>query len=196
MALDDILRSIRAGADAEVRELEAACTNEVAAIAARAETEAITAEQDAATSRDRATEREVSRIIDRARLEARRAALDAVEVAYQESLDAVRVRLGTIRTTDVYPSIFARLLDEALGVIPTAQRVSVDPADLELARAVLADRGLAGIAVEPTATCTGGIDLSTDHDRTVRNTFESRLEQADGRLRRLVATRLPAGTVR
>lgn len=196
MALDDILRSIRAGADAEVRELEAACTNEVAAIVTRAETEAITAEQEAATSRDRATDREVSRIIDRARLEARRAALDAVEVAYQESLAAVRVRLETIRTTDVYPSIFTRLLDEALGVIPTAQRVSVDPADLELARALLAERDRADIAVEPTATCAGGVDVSTDHDRTVRNTFESRLERADGRLRRLVATRLPAGTVR
>jgi vacuolar-type H+-ATPase subunit E/Vma4 len=196
MALDDILRSIRAGADAEVHELEAACTNEVAAIVARAETEAIAAEQDAATSRRRGAERDASRIIDRARLEARRVALDAVEVAYQESLDAVRIRLGTVRTTGVYPLIFARLLDEALAVIPGAQRVSVDPADVELAHTLLAERQLPHIAVEPMLTCAGGLDVATDHDRTVRNTFESRLEQADGRLRRLVAAQLPDGTVR
>ena len=196
MALDDILRSIRAGADADVGELEATCTSEVAAIVERAEADAIAAEQDAAASRRRGAEREASRLIDRARLEARRAALDAVEVAYQESLDALRLRLGTIRDTGAYPTIFAGLLDEALGVIPTAQRVSVDRADVELARALLIERQLADIAVEPTATCAGGLDLATDHDRTVRNTFESRLEQADGRLRRLVATRLPAGTVR
>jgi vacuolar-type H+-ATPase subunit E/Vma4 len=193
MALDDILRSIRAGADAEVAELEAACAKEVAAIVAQADDEAIRAEQDAATSRDRAAEREATRIVDRARLEARREALGSVEVAYQESLDAMRGRLGTIRKTDAYPGIFARLLDEALGVIPRARRLSVDPADAELAQALLTDRGLHHIDVEPTTACAGGLDLSTDHDRTVRNTFESRLERADGRLRRLVAARLPDG---
>ena len=195
MALDDILRSIRAGADAEVRELEATCMAEVAAIVARAEADATAVEQDAATSLQRGTEREASRLIDRARLEARRAALDAVEVAYQERIDALRVRLGTIRDSDAYPLILAGLLDEALVVIPTARRVSVDPADLELARALLAERDLADVAVEPTLACDGGLELSTDHDRIVRNTFESRLEQADGRLRQLVAARLPDGTV-
>ncbi len=195
MALDDILRSIRTSSDAQVRELEVACTDQIAAIVARAETEAIAAEHDAATSRESVAERETARIVDRARLEARREALGAVEVAYQESLDALRVRLGTIRATDEYPLIFARLLEEALRVIPHPQRVSIDPADLELARAMLAERDLADIAVEPTTTCAGGLDVSTDHDRTVRNTFESRLEQADGRLRRLVVARLPDGTV-
>jgi V/A-type H+-transporting ATPase subunit E len=195
MALDDILRSIRAGADAEVRELEATCASEVAAIVARAEADATAVEQDAAASRQHGTEREASRLIDRARLEARRAALDAVEVAYQESIEALRVPLGTIRDTCAYPMIFAGLLDEALGVIPAARRVSVDPVDLELAQALLAERDLADVAVEPTSTCDGGLDLSTDHDRTVRNTLESRLEQADGRLRQLVAARLPDGTV-
>lgn len=194
MALDDILRSIRAGADAEVRQLEAAGANEIAAIVARADAEGLEAEREATMSRDRGADREAIRIVDRARLEARREALSAVEVAYQESLDALRARLGTIRGTDAYPRIVAHLLGEALRVLPLATRASVDPADIELATDLLVQRGRDEIAVEPTLSCAGGLDLSADHERTVRNTFESRLERADGRLRGLVAAHLPDGT--
>jgi vacuolar-type H+-ATPase subunit E/Vma4 len=193
VALDDILRSIRAGADAEISELEAAGASEVAAIGARASAEALAAEHEAAMSRDRAAEQEAIRIVDRARLEARREALNAVEVAYQETLGALRVRLATVRGTDAYPDVFARLLDEALSALPLATRATVDPADGKLASGLLVERGRDDIVVEPSLTSAGGLDVWSDGARTVRNTFESRLERADGRLRGLVAAHLPDG---
>ncbi|MDH3754681.1 MAG: V-type ATP synthase subunit E [Acidimicrobiia bacterium] len=191
MPLDDILTAIRSEADAEIREIRASCAAEVAALAAEADEQALEAERAAAASRDLAADREVARIVNRAALEATRKMMSAVEIAYQEALDALRVRLGAVRDTAEYPDILARLLDEVLDVLPDATGVLVDPADTELVGSLLVERDRRGLAVETASTCLGGVELVTDDGRAVRNTFESRLQRADGRLRRLVAQHIP-----
>lgn len=191
MALEDILRSIRADTEAETREFEAASAAEIASIATRADAEAKRVQREAAESRGIMTAREVAQILDRARLDARRASLRAIESAYQDVLMELRSRLGTIRGTEGYPDVFRRLLDEGLGVLEDATRLSVDAADIALAQEVVSERGAERILVEVGEPTAGGLDLATEDGRVVRNTFESRFGRADGRLRCLVARELP-----
>lgn len=195
MPLNDILRAIRADTDAQLEALEAAAAAEVAAIEARADTEAQQAEQQAARARDRHAEREASRLVDDARLEARRAMLRAVEAAYQNVLGDLRNRLAAVRHSESYPTILVGLLEEGLDVIGRTDitQVSVDRADVDLARGLVFERLPGAVVVAAAAPCLGGLDLATDDGRVVRNTFESRLARADDRLRGLVAEQLPAG---
>lgn len=193
MALEDILRSIRADTDGVIRELEAATAVEIASIAARADAEAQRVQREAAASRDVVAAREAARLLDRARLDARRASLRAIESAYQDVLMELRARLGTIRGSDAYPDLFRRLLDEGLGVLEDATRLAVDAADVALARAVVSERGVERLVVDVGEPTAGGLDLATEDGRAVHNTFESRFGRADGRLRCLVARELPDG---
>ncbi len=193
MALDDILRAIRADTDAEIRNSHTASAAEATAIAEAAEAEAERVERDASASLDVVTDREVGHITDRAQLDARRASLGVIELAYQDALVELGARLGTIRNTGAYPDVLARLLAEGLGVLDDATRIIVDPADVELVQAMLTDFTADELAVEPGQSTAGGLDLATDDGRRLHNTFESRLARADGRLRSLVARELADG---
>lgn len=190
MALEDILRSIRADTDAQIREIEAATAAEVASIAARADAEATRVEGAAAASRDGATAREVARTLDLAHLDARRDRRRAIEDAYQDALVDVRTALAAVRGTEAHTVVFRRLLDESLGVLGDATRLSVDDADVEIARAAAHAAGAEQLVVESRGSTVGGLDLATDDGRVVHNTFESRLIRADGRLRCLVSDAL------
>ena len=151
------------------------------------------APRQAAGSRDLVAAREAARLLDCARLDARRTSLRAIESAYQDVLIELRARLGAIRGSDAYPDVFRRLLDEGLGVLEDATRLTVDAADVALARAAVGERGASQLVVEVGESSAGGLDLATDDGRVVRNTFESRFARADGRLRCLVARELPDG---
>ncbi len=195
MALDDILRAIRAHTDDQLDALEATAAADVAVIEARADTEAREAELQAARARDRGAEREAARIVDDARLEARRAMLRAVEAAYQDVLGDLRGRLADVRNSESYPAILVGLLDEGIDVIGRTDitSISVDSADVDLARELVSERLPGAVVVATAASCLGGLDLATDDGRVVRNTFESRLARADDRLRGLVAEQRPDG---
>ena len=191
MQLDGILVTIRGEAARERQNLVDAGAAEVTAIKAAAAEQAAEAQRAAATSLDAAADREVARIVNRARLEATRNTITEVETAYQEVLETLRVRLGAVGGTARYRDVVARLLDEGLDVLPDATTVGVDLADVELVRSVLAERERDLLVVEATRSCLGGVVLATDDGRVVKNTFDSRLDRADRRLRRLVADRIP-----
>ena len=193
MALDDILATIESDGDVAIRELEDTAARRVAEFADKARAEAIRAEQEATPSRNRVDEQEAARLVDRARLEVRRASLDAVDTAYQEALVDLRARLSSLRRAGSYPAILAPLLDEALSLLPDATRVDVDPADVELVRSLLAERDQARVEVVATSPLSGGLDLFTADGRVLHNTFESRLERSDRLLRQLVARQLSDG---
>ncbi|MDH3298918.1 MAG: V-type ATP synthase subunit E [Acidimicrobiia bacterium] len=190
MALDAILASIESDGENVIGELEDTAARRVAALEDKARAEATRVEQDAAAGRSRVAEQEAARLVDRARLEARRASLEAVETAYQEALVDLRTRLSSLRGTGSYPTILARLLDEALSLLPDATRVDVDPADVELVESLLAERDRAGVEVTASSPRWGGLELRTADGRVLHNTFESRLERADRLLRQLVAGQL------
>ena len=191
MALEDILAAIRSETDGEIRQIREACAEEVAAVEAAARDKALEAEQIGARSRDLSADREVARIVNRATLNANQELIHSVELAFQEALDAVRLRLGAVRGTVDYPPAVARLLDEGLDVMPDATAVRVDPLDVGVVEALLVERDRGDLDIEPSLTSTGGVDLITDDGRAVLNTFEARLARADGRLRRLATEHIP-----
>ena len=191
MQLDDILATIRCEADDELRELGDVLALEVAAISADAEEQGVETERVAVSSLDAAADREVARIVNRAHLEATRKKMAAIEAGYQEALEALRVRIGALRATSSYTDLLARLLDEGLRILPDATRVHVDRADIGPITAALVAIQRDEFVVEAPLTCLGGLTLVTDDGRAVRNTFDSRLDRADRRLRRLVAEHLP-----
>lgn len=191
MALEDILTAIRSETEGEIQEIRDTCDEEVAAVRAEARDHAAEAEGIGARSRDLAADREVARIVNRAALRADQELKRSVELAYQEILDTLRARLGSIRGTSDYRVAMARLLDEGLDVLPDATAVRVDPMDVELAQALLSERDREDLVIEESLTSDGGLDVVTDDGRAVLNTFEVRLERADGRLRRLAAEQLP-----
>ncbi len=193
MAIDGILQAIRADAEAQIGELAETTAAEVAAIGARADEEAGQAELEAAESLDQLTERRATVILDRARLDARRAELRAIEAAYQSTLEDVRNRLAVVRGTPSYRDTMARLLDEALRVVSDPAVVIVHKGDTAMVRELLAERHVDCDATPSPSARAGGLDLEAPDGRLVHNSFESRLARADDELRAMVAGHLPDG---
>jgi vacuolar-type H+-ATPase subunit E/Vma4 len=178
MALEDLLRAIEAEADEErlraERERAASATaiveaarREAADLAARL-TAAPEAQSLAAADRVRAL----------ARLEAAAAVRAAREEAFTSVLDRVREELAAVRGSPAYPAVFRALLDESRAALPHAGELRVDGRDADLAESMAG--GLRVVAVLHTW---GGVELAADDGRTVRNTIEERLANADLLLR-------------
>ena len=74
---------------------------------------------------------------------------------------------------------FGALLAESRAALPSARELRVDPRDADLALP-LAD----GLGVESTLETWGGLELASDDGRTIRNTLEERLANAEPLLRR------------
>ena len=74
---------------------------------------------------------------------------------------------------------FAALLAESRAALPAARELRIDRRDRDLARP-LAD----GLGVELTLDTWGGLELASDDGRTLRNTLEERLANAEPLLRR------------
>ena len=77
---------------------------------------------------------------------------------------------------------FAALLAESRAALPAARELRIDRRDADLARP-LAD----GLGVELTLDTWGGLELASDDGRTLRNTLEERLANAEPLLRRRFA---------
>jgi vacuolar-type H+-ATPase subunit E/Vma4 len=178
MALDDLLRAIEVDAEAERlradREKAAAAT----AIVDGARREAAALEA-ALTS---APEAESLAVAERVRALARLRAADTIrgarEEAYVSVLDKVREELTAVRGSSAYPAVFRALLDESRAALPDAHELRVDRRDADLAVSVAGD--LKVVAVLDTW---GGVELTGNDGRTVRNTLEERLANADLLLR-------------
>lgn len=188
MALDDLLRAIEVDAEAERlradREKAAAAT----AIVDAARREAAVLEAALTT----APEAESLAAAERVRALARLRAADAVRVAREEAyvsvLDRVREELTAVRGSSAYPAVFRALLDESRAALPDARELRVDRRDTDLAVSVAGD--LKVVAVLDTR---GGVELAGDDGRTVRNTLEERLANAEQLLRGRFAQWLDSG---
>jgi hypothetical protein len=74
---------------------------------------------------------------------------------------------------------------ESRAALPSAGVLRVDPRDADLARDVAA-----GLRIEPTLDTWGGVELAGDDGRTLRNTLEERLANAELLVREHLAQRL------
>jgi vacuolar-type H+-ATPase subunit E/Vma4 len=185
MALTDLLQAIETEADAD----RARAAKEAAAAAAAVvedarrdanalETELAdsgVAQGHAASARERAL----------ARLDAAATVRSAREEAFVSLLSGIRAELAAVRETSAYPKLFHALVAESRVALPGAWELHVDPRDADLAGGVAY-----GLRVEPTLDTWGGVELASDDGRTIRDTLEERLANAELLLRRRLAERL------
>jgi vacuolar-type H+-ATPase subunit E/Vma4 len=188
MPLPDILRAIEEGGDEEVARIEAEAEREVEAILARARAEAERVAQEVRQPLGAELRVATERLRGRARAEAARLLRESREEVYRRVLDLVVARLASIRERPGYRASLRALVDEALGALPDAAVVHVDPRDAE---AVGNDRLPPGVRVAPDLQTWGGVEAAAEDGRVIRNTLEERLRRADPFVRPLIAKALP-----
>lgn len=189
MALSDILETIRAESSETASEALASAEAEVERLLTHAREEAASEEQRLAGSQDDRARLERSRIMSRAHLEAARERRAARERIYLTARDGVAERIESLRASSEYEEVLAGLLTEAMAVLPTANAVRVDPADLEMMEGILEARDL-DLLIEPRESPLGGVAVTAE-GRAVDNTLRSRLDRADEHLRFIAGAMIP-----
>ncbi|MBS3955918.1 MAG: V-type ATP synthase subunit E [Clostridiales bacterium] len=178
MALEDIFRALEEQASQECEDILEAARLQAEAIAADAEDRASRACAACVDEADSVLKRRLARETNAARLEAKKRVAAVKQRAIDEAFERAGVALAEARRSEGYPDVFRALIAEALEGVEGVPTVLIDPADEELARAVLETLGISTV-VEATATTSGGVAVVTGNGRIVRrNTFEDRLEKA------------------
>jgi len=182
MALKDLLTALEADAAAETERLRVETDAEASRIVEAAEVESRAIEQQAAL----ADEADFARALERRRAEARLAAAAMLRDAYEAGVvalqGALHDRLGALREAEEYPTVMRRLIEESLAALPSASVLRVDRRDTQLARDILDDLDVQ-LELEPELETLGGVEVAADDGRTVLNTLEQRLRNAEAPLR-------------
>ena len=192
MALTDLLHAIEADAEAELAAVRQAADEQAVAITAAATAEASELQRRLEAEARAEAQAQAGRRLAAARLAAARRLRAAREDAYRRLHKQLEDELAGARESGDYPHVLAALLDEALGALPDASRVRVDPRDAEPAAAHLAHVAPA-VALEPTLETWGGAEAVSDTGRRVANTLERRLAEAEPRLRLAFSRALAGG---
>jgi vacuolar-type H+-ATPase subunit E/Vma4 len=187
MSLERILDALTAEGQAEISRIEQEAEERACSILNQAETEAIQIRDEHMTAIRPHIESGRAQRINAARLAAQRMVLEARESLVQAAFDTAAEELASIRESSAYPAVLEAQINEVFGELGTSARFVVDPRDTGLVQKVLDRRGL-DCAVEPTLDTWGGVvGYSHDGRLTVDNRLETRLEQAQHRLRGEVA---------
>jgi vacuolar-type H+-ATPase subunit E/Vma4 len=189
MALVDLLNAIETDAAAERAQADREAAAEATAIVERAIQQARALEAELAAAPEPEARAEAERTRALARLDASGAIRSAREEAFASLLTEIRVELAALRGTAAYPELFRALLAESRSALPAARELRVDHRDVDLAMTLAG-----GLHVEPTIDTWGGLELAGDDGRTIRNTVEERLANAELPLRRRFAQWLATGT--
>lgn len=184
MALSNLLAGLRAEAAAEKAQLEAETRAEAIRIIDAARAEARTLQEQALRAGEGELREEAERRRARARLAAAAAVRQAREEAFHEFLAEVRQRLDAIRDSASYPDVLRALLSESLTALPDATMLRLDPRDEQVAARLLTELDVE-LEVVGSLETAGGVELTGGADRTVRNTLEDRLANAESALRLL-----------
>ncbi len=187
MALDDIFNALDEQADKEIEQLLSDAQDQAAAIAAEAEDQAAAIQQRVADATEKATRERASRSVNAARLESKRRLAAVKEESIRQVFQAAADKLATARSQSDYANVFGALAAEATGGLAGNLEVLVDSADAALAERTAADLGL-DVTIKPEISTSGGLIVRTGGGRIMRrNTFEDRLDKADGLIQADVA---------
>jgi V/A-type H+-transporting ATPase subunit E len=186
MALENLLAGIKAEAAAEGARLEADTQAEAARIVQDARAEARLLQKQAEAAGESELRQEAEQRRANARLDAASALREGREEAFQELLAELRTRLLAVRQRPDYSALLGAFVHESLAVLPVANTLRVDPRDEQLARDLLGELD-AELDVAATLQTAGGVELASGDGRTVRNTIEERLANAEPALRLLFA---------
>jgi vacuolar-type H+-ATPase subunit E/Vma4 len=178
MALDDLLRAIEAEADEERLLADREKTASATAIVDAASLEAAALEAQLAKAPEADSLAAAERVRALARLQAAATVRVAREAAYVSLLGRVREELSALRGSPAYPGVFGTLLNESRAALPDASELHVDRRDADLAASMAGD-----LRVVALLDTWGGLELAGDDGRTIRNTLEERLANADLLLR-------------
>ena len=185
--LNDLLSAIEADAKEERARLDESSRAESDEILDQARAEAETVRTEPVKVQEPELRRESARRIGAARVEATNLLREAREESFEELIKVARSRLSTLRASDRYRDVLQGLLQEAHAALPNARVLRVDAIDEALA-SELADEY--GLSVEPTLQTSGGLELVADDGRSIRNTFEERVANAEPELRQAYGERL------
>lgn len=188
MAIEDIFRALEEQADGEVAEILRVAKAQAASIESegREEAERITAMRVGAA--EETVRAKANKTVNAARLEARRNLAAVREAAVDRVFADAAVKLAETRNSAEYATVFKGLAEEALAGVEGACELHVAPADADLAAKVVASLGAASCTVVPTLETIGGLTVTYNDGRVVRqNTFESRLAKVRGLASAMVA---------
>lgn len=187
MPLEHILRAMQAQAESEIQNITHAAESEAAQLIAEAETES-----KAIRARHRARVEpmlvaEAASLQNKANLGALRAKANGREQLLVEAFTRAQDCLAEIRQTEQYAAIFGLLAEEATAGLGDDLIARVDPRDVQIARAALAQLGVKA-EIQEQDLALGGLEVTTrDHRVIVVNTIASRLDRARGVLRGPIA---------
>ncbi|MDI6712674.1 MAG: V-type ATP synthase subunit E [Anaerosomatales bacterium] len=177
MAIEDIFRALEQQADDECRDILNAADIQAASIVEEARAEADRIKQRKLEAVEEGLRARAGKIVNDARLDAKRALAGVREGLVNEVFETAAARLAALRGSRDYERVFRDLAEEALAGADGECRVSVNPDDVSLAKKVLADLGVKGEAVADESV-DGGLVVHLHGGRVIRrNTFGSRLQK-------------------
>ncbi|MDZ4178780.1 MAG: V-type ATP synthase subunit E [Coriobacteriia bacterium] len=177
MALEDIFRALEEQAQVECEEVLAAARAQAEAIAEEAVEKAESICSVCVDTSGAAVRLKASKRINEAKLQAKKRVSAVKEEAVTSAFEGAGERLGAIRGSAGYETLFKALLEEAFAGVEGEATVMVDPADSDLAKRVLASLDISA-EVKPEITTAGGVIVASGGGRILRrNTLEDRLDK-------------------
>jgi vacuolar-type H+-ATPase subunit E/Vma4 len=177
MALEDIFKALDQQADDECEQILQEARDHAEVIAADAEAQAESIRTAHVAEVEKVTRARASQTANAARLEARKRVAAVKQQAVEHAFDRAAEKLGAVRASDRYASVFTALSKETLAGVEGDFTIEVDPADADLARSVLVATGERGSIAADLST-NGGLVVGMSGGRIVRrNTLEDRLEK-------------------
>ncbi len=180
MALEDIFRALEEQADKDVEAVLEEARAHARVILEEAKREAETTRDSRVAEAERTAAARSSQDLNSARLDARKRLAGVKERAVSEVFEEAKASLAELRQRPGYDQIFRKLAEEAMAGVSEEFELWVDPADVELGRAFLAEKGLTA-EVKPEISTGGGVIVATRGGTVLRrNTVEERLEKLRG----------------
>lgn len=192
LALDDLLRVLEQRAQKDIEKRREEAKREVERIIDEAHQEAELAERMKIRKLEAAFKSESAGIVYRAKLEAKNELIVAQEEVVSEAFELAKKRLAGLAESDDYPGILESLLQECLQTTQGEEvELAVRDEDRELVEDLLRDSSARVRFSDTGLDCMGGLEVRTvDGKLSVRNTFESRLDNAKESMRREIAVTL------
>jgi len=180
MGLEDIFRALEEQAEKDSEAVLVEAQAHADSIIGEAEHEAARARDHHVSEAQRSARLRSAQELNSAKLEARKKIAAVKEQAVRQVFDQALDELAKVRAGSGYAAAFSRLAEEALEGVSGEFIVLVDPADVELAKSTLAEKGIAA-EVRGDLVTTGGVVVSTEGGRVMRrNTLEDRLDKLRG----------------
>lgn len=194
--IDKITKKISEKSDAEADEILKEARVRADEIISEAQKKASEIKMEIVEKGERDSERERQRIIANAKLQSRKARLEAKEDVIREAFERAEGELKKVTRSNKYPSVLASLIKEAQGVIGGDVEVLVRKDDLGILTKEylnkLSDdtKSRVELSQDYIDTVGGAMVRSKDGKVEVNNTIEMRRERMRGELRPKVAQTL------